>query len=62
MSADPLVCKCKLVRASEIEEAVENGAYTFQEVQKETECCTKCGGCRKIVENTIREALKNIDY
>ena len=62
MSIDPLVCKCKFVRASEIEDAVENGAYTFKEVQEETECCTKCGSCRRIVENTIREALKNVAF
>lgn len=62
MSADPLVCKCKFVRASEIEEAVENGAYTFKEIQEETECCTQCGSCRKLVEQTIRDAMKHVDF
>ncbi len=62
MSADPLVCKCKFVRASEIEDAVEKGAFTFKEVQDETECCTGCGSCRRIVEETIRNALKNVDF
>ncbi len=45
MSETYQVCDCRRVTNTQIEEAVKNGAATFDEVQAKTFAGTGCGGC-----------------
>ncbi len=45
MSETYQICDCRRVTNTQIEEAVKNGANTFDKVQAVTHVGTGCGGC-----------------
>lgn len=51
------VCICKGVTDHKIREAVESGARSFREVQRETGCSTQCGKCACVAKHVTREAI-----
>ncbi len=54
---DKLICGCVSIYKSDIEKAVQEGARTFNDIQKITGAGTSCGNCRPLVEKIIRETL-----
>ncbi len=53
-----IICECKGVTDQMIEELVKNGKVsTFDELQKETGCCTACGKCRDRILEELNECL-----
>ena len=56
MDRDEIVCNCMGVTAGEIQDAIEAGARTVEEIQENTGAGTVCGGCideiRQILEQT----------
>ena len=63
MKPDELICKCKKVSYSDIEQALhETDKFTdvvksFDEVQKITNCSTGCGGCHDKILDVISELM-----
>ena len=58
-----LVCKCKKVYVSDIENALHNltsitdVVKKFEEVQKITHCSTGCGGCHDEIMDMISNLM-----
>lgn len=52
------VCLCKGVSDHKIRQTVEDGARSWKEVQRETECGTQCGKCACLGKSITREAVK----
>ena len=48
-----VVCTCLNVTDHEIEDAVLEGATTYEDVQKKTKCGTGCGSCKPRIEKLI---------
>lgn len=57
---DGVVCVCKQVTKRKIQKAVRDGARRFITVKQITEAGSGCGLCKPIVEDIIKEELKNI--
>lgn len=63
MESSTVICNCKQVTFGAIEKAVReaarlNDAITlFDEVQKETQCSTGCGGCHDKIMDVIADLL-----
>ena len=57
------ICHCKKVTDMDIEYALSNCntmgevERTFEEVQKETQCSTGCGGCYNKILDAISEIM-----
>ncbi|MEW6202918.1 MAG: iron-sulfur cluster assembly scaffold protein [bacterium] len=52
-----IICECLTVTRGEIEDAVMDGADTFEELQARTKVATGCGNCRENVEELLHELL-----
>jgi bacterioferritin-associated ferredoxin len=52
-----IICECLTVTRGEIEDAVKDGAHTFEELQARTKVSTGCGNCRENVEELLQELL-----
>lgn len=60
---DIIICRCEEITQREIEEAIEDGANTFNEVKRFTRCgMGLCQGrtCRVRIEKMIQEITKNL--
>ena len=55
MNPDEVICSCLNITKGMIQEAVNNGAKTLEEVQEINEVGTVCGACIEDVKNLIAE-------
>ncbi|MCI9535955.1 MAG: (2Fe-2S)-binding protein [Lachnospiraceae bacterium] len=55
MKRDEIVCNCMGVTAGEIQDAIEGGASTVEEVQEATGAGTVCGGCLEEIQKMVEE-------
>ncbi|MDO5336272.1 MAG: (2Fe-2S)-binding protein [Eubacteriales bacterium] len=69
MNTDEMICKCKQVSYSDVENALhqthkfDDVLETFDEVQKLTHCSTGCGGCHDKIMDAISEIMSgNTQY
>ncbi|WP_328286793.1 bacterioferritin-associated ferredoxin [Teredinibacter purpureus] len=53
------VCLCKGIKDSEIRDAVDNGANSFQDVQKQLGVATQCGKCACLASEIIAQTLSS---
>ena len=58
MDREKTICSCFGITAGEIEDAVKNGATTFEEVQDATNAGAGCGACISEVTELIEELTK----
>ena len=58
MNMDKGVCSCMGVTNGMIQEAVENGAKTLEDVQEQTGAATACGACLEDVERLVHHFVK----
>lgn len=58
---DKLICSCVRIYQSDIENAIENGARTFNDIQQMTNAGTSCGNCRPPVEKILRNKLEELN-
>ncbi len=58
MERNETVCNCMSVTAGDIEDAIKNGAKSFEEVQEKTQVGTGCGGCEDSAKELVAELLK----
>ncbi|MDD5887070.1 MAG: (2Fe-2S)-binding protein [Oscillospiraceae bacterium] len=63
MAENHKVCKCKNVMYSDIADALqshsklEDAVSVFDDIQKQTQCSTGCGGCHDKVMDIIANIL-----
>lgn len=63
MQANYMICNCKQVSYIDIANALdshskfENVLEVFDDIQKQTQCSTGCGGCHQKVLDTISEIM-----
>ncbi|MFB7947263.1 (2Fe-2S)-binding protein [Kitasatospora phosalacinea] len=57
MSADCLVCLCGGVTERSIEDAIEDGARTLDDLQHRTNAGTGCGDCVEDLEDLLYAGL-----
>lgn len=50
MEDTKVICRCKKVYFEDIENAIKEGASSFEEVQEKTKISTGCGRCSKQAE------------
>lgn len=55
MDSDKVVCNCLNVTIGMIQDAVNSGASTVEEVQEITGAGTVCGACLEDVEHLVEE-------
>lgn len=55
MDPDEIICSCLGITRGMIQEAVNNGAKTLEDVQEVNSVGTVCGACIEDVENLIAE-------
>lgn len=59
MNQTDVVCECQSVTYKDLEEAIKNGATTFDEVQEITKVGTGCQECLPSVRELIDNMLSN---
>ncbi len=61
MNRDKVVCNCLGVTNGMIQDAVNDGASTLEEVQEITGAGTVCGVCLEDLENLVNAFVKERD-
>lgn len=65
MESSTILCNCKNVTLGQVEDVVrresklDNVMQVFEDVQKETNCSTGCGGCHNKIMDVISDMLYN---
>jgi len=49
------VCVCHAITDQEIDQAVDNGAVTLEQLKKELDVGTSCGTCAEYIEQRLQE-------
>ncbi|GKX64791.1 (2Fe-2S)-binding protein [Inconstantimicrobium mannanitabidum] len=57
MDKSEVVCNCMNVTVQDLEDAVKNGAKSFEEVQEATQVSTGCGGCEEHAREIVNQLL-----
>jgi NAD(P)H-nitrite reductase large subunit len=55
---DDKICFCYNISRSTIEKAIREGAKTIEEIRKQTQANTGCGGCEQEVRQILEKILK----
>lgn len=58
MNRNKEACHCKNITYGMIEDAVKQGAKTYEEVQEKTRFGTGCGKCRDFIRCLVRDILE----
>ena len=58
MKREKLACSCKDVTYGMIEDAIRQGAYSYEEVEKRLRFGTGCGKCREFIQVLVRDLLE----
>lgn len=58
LKPDDIVCNCFSITKKEIEDAIDAGAKTVDEVGERTNAGTGCGGCKPLIEEILKEKGK----
>ena len=59
MNRNKTACNCKNVTYGRIEEAIKNGAKSYEEVEAKLRFGTGCGKCKEFIKYLINEILEN---
>ncbi|GAA0076307.1 hypothetical protein UT300005_06850 [Clostridium sp. CTA-5] len=57
MNKDDVICTCFNVTLKDVEDAIKNGAKSFEEVQEATNIGTGCGACLENAEEIVNNLL-----
>ena len=58
MNRDKKACNCKNVTYGMIEDAIKNGADSYEAVEKQLRFGTGCGKCKEFISFLIRDLLE----
>lgn len=59
MRDDKIICNCRNITFLKIKKAIENGAKSFDEVQKITGVSKSCGKCMEYAKSVVEDCLSN---
>ena len=51
------VCNCRQISFEKIEDSINKGAKSFEEVVEETKATKGCGRCKSYVEDIVKSKL-----
>ena len=57
-----VVCLCRHVSADRLISEIRNGATTFEELQRRTQCSTVCGNCAPKVRKILADELEKLAH
>ena len=58
MKRDKMACTCREVSYGMIEDAIRQGATSYEEVEERLRFGRGCGGCREFIRAFVRELLE----
>ena len=58
MKREKIACNCKNITYGMIEDAIKNGASSYEEVEKLLKFGTGCGQCKESIHFLIRDILE----
>ena len=58
MKRDKLACSCKDVTYGMIEDAIRNGASSYEELEAKLRFDTGCGKCKEFIHVLVRDLLE----
>ena len=58
MNRDKMACGCKNITYGMIEDAIKNGASSYEEVERKLRFGTGCGNCKDFISHLIRDFLE----
>lgn len=61
MKRDKIACSCKDITYGMVEDAIKNGATTYEEVEKQLKFGTGCGKCKEYIEILVKSILDEKD-
>ena len=57
MKREKIACNCKNVTYGMVEDAIKNGAKSYEDVEKQLRFGTGCGKCKEFIQFLIRDLL-----
>ena len=57
MKREKTACHCKNITYGMIEDAIKNGAKSYEDVEKKLSFGTGCGKCKEFIQYLIRDLL-----
>ena len=57
MKREKTACHCKNITYGMIEDAIKNGAKSYEDVEKKLRFGTGCGKCKEFIQYLIRNLL-----
>jgi len=61
MKRDKIACSCKDITYGMVEDAIKNGATTYEEVEKQLRFGTGCGKCKEYIGILVKSILDEND-
>lgn len=61
MNPNKKACTCRDVTYAQLEQAVQSGASSFEEVQALTNCSKSCGRCADFIRHYVKELMEQRD-
>lgn len=58
MKREKIACNCKNITYGMIEDAIQNGASSYEEVEELLKFGTGCGQCKEFIRFLIRDILE----
>ena len=58
MKREKIACNCKNITDGMIEDAIQNGASSYEEVEELLKFGTGCGQCKEFIHFLIRDILE----
>ena len=58
MKREKIACNCKNITYGIIEDAIQNGASSYEEVEELLKFGTGCGQCKEFINFLIRDILE----
>ena len=58
MNRDKIACNCKNIKYGMIEDAIKDGASSYDEVEQRLQFGTSCGRCKEFIAYLVRDLLE----
>ncbi|HIX14979.1 MAG TPA: (2Fe-2S)-binding protein [Candidatus Hungatella pullicola] len=62
MKRDKIACNCKNISYGMIEDAIRQGAESYEQVEAQLRFGTGCGQCREFIRFLVRDILEDMKH
>ena len=62
MKRDKIACNCKNISYGMIEDAIRQGAESYEQVEAQLRFGTGCGQCRDFIRVLVRDILEDMKH